>query len=196
VPNHKKSFTLLELLIVIAIATIIAGGLVPLFGTTKQDAKIAKLVSLTDTLRTACMAYYLDTGEYGKEFAGASQDCNAGIGMRELSCADGVVDWAGPYLNHPFVNDDIPYVASGIGVADTSCVFDLNGDGTFEIQGNGNYLYFTITSMGLANADALAKKLNDIIDKSVPGNWRETGKLRYATSGGDYDIWIYLFKSR
>jgi len=203
--KRQKAFTLIELLIVIAIATIIAGGLVPLFSTTKQDAKLAKFVSLVDTLRDACMRYYFDTGEYAREDGDSSASCpNAD---RNLSCNYGVADWDGPYLNRPLAEEDNPFYSSmqlGLSFVATAYAsalpstppsiivdnvllgFDIDGNGSFEHTGYGNQVAVAIGS------DTIARKINDAIDKGVDGNdWMSRGRVRYLAA--DDTVVIYLF---
>lgn len=203
--TRQKAFTLIELLIVIAIATIIAGGLVPLFSTTKQDAKLAKFVSLVDTLRDACMRYYFDTGEYAKEDGSTSATCpNA---QRKLSCNPGVTDWSGPYLNRPLAEEDNPFYSSmqlglsfvatayasalpstppSIIVDDVLLGFDLDGNGVNDRSGAGNQVAIAVGS------DAIAKKINDAIDKNVgASDWMNRGKVRYSAL--TQTVTIYLF---
>lgn len=84
-----KAFTLIELLIVIAISVIIAGALVPLFGVTKQDAKVAKACSELDAIKTAALHFYFDLGYWPD-------------GEKPNDLLDdwqNISDWNGPYLD-------------------------------------------------------------------------------------------------
>lgn len=88
---QKKAFTLIELLIVIAIAVIISAALVPLFSITKQDAKMAKASSELDAIRTACIHFHQDTGQW------PTTDATSGADLLDNSRS--LVDWEGPYLD-------------------------------------------------------------------------------------------------
>jgi len=87
----KKAFTLIELLIVIAIAVIISGALVPLFSVTKQDAKLAKAMSEMEAIRAACFMLHHDTGQW-------PTSGNAGNNLVEDEPK--IIDWQGPYLEY------------------------------------------------------------------------------------------------
>ncbi len=88
---YHRAFTLIELLIVIAIAVIIAGALVPLFSATKQDAKFAKALSEMEAIRTAHLLLYQDT-EY--------RPYDSGVAVDLIGNPNNIVDWQGPYLDY------------------------------------------------------------------------------------------------
>jgi len=190
-----KAFTLLELLIVIAIAVIIAGGLVPLFSVTKQDAKVAKALSMADALKDACMRYYFDTGQLAREFgiilvSDPAQD-------RQLSFDPGISGWSGPYISHALEMSDNPFDSGGafgleaFGVyRENSIIFDFDGNGSDDNQ-SGNYCnHFSFN----VNSEATAKKINDALDRGIAGNWMTTGKVEYDSVTGVCRI--YLFSAR
>jgi len=191
--NARKSFTLLELLIVIAIAVIIAGGLVPLFGVTKKDAKIAKLLALIDALKDASMRYYFDTGEYAIEFGNFGESCPQT--HRKLSCDPGVSGWQGPYISRPLMEEDNPL---GVGTPFESSFylhdlvqtdFDFDGDGSVDRRAMtaGNSISFDVDS------EATGKKIDDMLDKGIGGsNWQSSGKVQYWVLGGESWIFIYV----
>lgn len=65
----KNGFTLVELMIVVAIITILSAVAVPRFGSQIQKAKDAKALSLVGNWRSASTLYYTDnTGEYAENF--------------------------------------------------------------------------------------------------------------------------------
>jgi len=86
----QRAFTLIELLIVIAIAVIIAGALVPLFSVTKQDAKLAKAMSEMEAIKAACQMMHQDTGEW---------PVLSNTGTDIVNNNRNLVDWSGPYLD-------------------------------------------------------------------------------------------------
>ena len=185
---RNGAFTLIELLIVIAIAVIIAGGLVPLFSTTKQDAKVAKMLSLADTLKDACRRYYFDTGQLSIETGNAAQSCPSA--NRQLSCDSGVSGWGGPYISKPLSSEDNPWSSVTNLARSTQIIFDFDGDGSDnQVAGHYcNYLEFG------GDSTMIVKKINDALDKGVPGNWMTTGKVEYDEVAGGARI--YLFSSK
>jgi type IV pilus assembly protein PilA len=65
----KNGFTLVELMIVVAIITILSSITAPKFGKQIQKAKDAKALSLVGNWRSASTLYYTDnTGEYAENF--------------------------------------------------------------------------------------------------------------------------------
>ncbi len=191
----REAFTLIELLIVIAIAVIIAGGLVPLFSVTKQDAKVAKALSMADTLKDACMRYYFDTGQLAREFAiilvsDPAQD-------RQLSFDPGISGWNGPYISHGLEMSDNPFGGVGafgleaFGVyREDSVIFDFDGDGSVDNQSGNSCNHFSFN----VGSEAIARKIDDSLDRGIPGNWMTTGKVQYNSATGICRI--YLFSAR
>jgi len=90
--KNNKAFTLIELLIVIAIAVIISAALVPLFSVTKQDAKFAKALSEMEAIRKACLTLFMDIGTWPPYIEVDH------LGYELVANSDGLVDWQGPYL--------------------------------------------------------------------------------------------------
>ena len=174
----NNAFTLIELLIVIAIAVIITGALVPLFSTTKQDAKMAKFLSLVETLRDASARYYFDTDEYAVEETS----------IRRLSSNPGIDGWNGPYISSPLTSEDNPfggtlYLRSG------SWAFDLDGDGINDHGSVANWATL-LEVHPTSNQDAIAKKIDDAIDKGLGGSgWGDKGKVEYS----EEIVYIFLF---
>lgn len=64
IENNSRGFTLVELLIVIAIAAIIAGAMVPLFQTTRVDVKMTRILTEVDAIKTTFENYKFDNGSY------------------------------------------------------------------------------------------------------------------------------------
>ena len=64
--------------------------------------------------------------------------------------------------------------------------FDLDGDGTVDkSQGaGGNSLFFG----GASEKDA--KKIDDILDAGIPGNWMVAGKVKYDSTGGNTTLYL------
>lgn len=109
--RKDRGFTLMELMIVIAIIMILAGAIVMRLGTSTQSAKIAKATKECEEIVTAVKNFYLDTGGWPPNTADAA---DAGL----LTDPEGLTDirndkgepkpinsqnfpnynWNGPYL--------------------------------------------------------------------------------------------------
>ena len=69
-PQGKSGFTLMELLVVIAVLTILAGVLIPRYGTTLQRASEGKTKGNLGALRGALHIYYSDLeGQYPSDLS-------------------------------------------------------------------------------------------------------------------------------
>ncbi len=66
----RKAFTLIELLIVVAIIAILAAIAVPNFLEAQTRAKVARVVADMRTVATAIESYKIDTNKYPFDFAG------------------------------------------------------------------------------------------------------------------------------
>jgi len=86
----KSGFSLLEILIVIAIILILAGSLTPLLSSSKADARTAKVKADLDAIKSAANMCFADTGFWpaeGNTGADITTDVSAFVG------------WAGPYID-------------------------------------------------------------------------------------------------
>ncbi len=117
--NTEKGFTLIELMIVIAVIGILAAIAIPNFMAYRERAKIARAQSELKTFQTALIILQLDTNMWPNNIddAGiADGTCDSGeIGdLRDpdvglLATNGNFPDWAGPYLDEipedPWGND-------------------------------------------------------------------------------------------
>ena len=62
VQRNSKGFTLIELLIVIAIIGILAAVAIPAYTGYTRKAKVQEVISAMGAVKTACMAYYTESG--------------------------------------------------------------------------------------------------------------------------------------
>ncbi len=64
----RKGFTLIELLVVVLIIGILAAIALPQYERTVNRVRVAELQNLAKPLTTAQEAYFLETGEYSRDF--------------------------------------------------------------------------------------------------------------------------------
>lgn len=93
--NVKKTFTLIELIVVIAIIAILSAIITPNAFRAIQKAKISGTISNMKSVRAAAFNYYADIGTWPWQGATQDQHNNTGIG---LVSDDGALYWDGPYL--------------------------------------------------------------------------------------------------
>ncbi len=85
--THRTSgFTLIEIVIVLAVLTLLAGTAVPMLGKTATRGRIAETRAELAALPAAVSAYFQDTGSLPATFDDLQQNVS------------GVAGWAGPYL--------------------------------------------------------------------------------------------------
>ncbi len=174
----KKSFTLIELVLVIAIVTILAVAMVPIIRSSIEDANIAKMLQLADILKDACQRHYSDTGRYAWEFSGSPIAVN-----HQLAYDIGTPNWNGPYISKPISADDAVY-GGWVSLFWAVGRFDLDSNGINEITSSCNWMRFS------AIPESLALKVNNKLDKSIPGDWRSAGKVEYLTLHSYLDIYL------
>ena len=74
----QKGFTLIELMIVVAIIAILAAVAAPKFGAQLRKAQDAKGVEIVGTWRSALNIDYSDAGVYSTSFGGLTDNVDAG----------------------------------------------------------------------------------------------------------------------
>jgi len=80
-----RAFTLIELLIVVAIIAILAAIAVPNFLEAQTRAKVSRTLSDMRSIRTAIESYVVDTNEYPELDTGVVVLTQAGVGMIRLT---------------------------------------------------------------------------------------------------------------
>jgi general secretion pathway protein G len=105
----KKGFTLIELMVVIAIIGILGVVITPVVGKAIEKAKVARTISDLGAINTAADNFYIDTGRFPCNKSGGwgkdpgftklitASNCWAVEGGCALDCLD-IAGWDGPYL--------------------------------------------------------------------------------------------------
>lgn len=87
----KRGFTLIELIVVIAIIAILASIVAPNAFKAIIKAKVSATVADFQSIKTASMAYYSDTGNWVATCG--TSPCNTGF-----VATDSAIGWDGPYI--------------------------------------------------------------------------------------------------
>jgi len=96
--RNRKGFTLMELMMVIAIIMILAGAIVARVSTTGERAKVAKATAELEELASACRAFNLDTGLWPIDVQSLITKPIEGLNEDYGSQAIPVDSWRGPYI--------------------------------------------------------------------------------------------------
>jgi prepilin-type N-terminal cleavage/methylation domain-containing protein len=184
----KKSFTLIELMVVIAIIGILGVVITPVVGKAIQKANAAKIIAVGATLETACEMYYMDTSQYAREYTwNVNSDYKKPTWSR-LSMDPGVSGWDGPYIKFPLTPSQNPYkstiyvystIATHAALSPGEFGFDLDGDGTSEIAArDANWVVF------FAIPQTVAQRVNDTLD-GPGGSWQGQGRVEYLADASE-----------
>lgn len=174
--NIKRSaFTLLELLIVILILFILAAIVAPQLTGAAEDAKVGKILAVTDAVRTAVQSYYNDTGALPRENSASTATNQHHLGLPQT-----IANWRGPYLDHPLTNSDNPF-GNRVQVlqtfaGDAGGGFDLMGSGSDTVTGNGSYIVFR------GVPQTAAQQVDQALDGGVGGSWQTTGRVEWTNN--------------
>jgi len=99
--DHQSAFTLIELLIVVAIIGILAAIAVPNFLQAQTRAKVAKAVSNMKSIQTALEMYQLDKGTYTRWAWDSSNPAVDYMGFRDLTTPVSYIS-GGDAFRNPF----------------------------------------------------------------------------------------------
>ena len=89
---NRQGFTLIEVVIAVAIVAILAAAISPMVFHHLEDAKVGKAQNETETIALAVMSYYKDTGTWPY----TNQDGPAGNGVERVISSPVVAAGAGP----------------------------------------------------------------------------------------------------
>lgn len=178
-------FSLMEIVIAVSIIAIMAASITPFVNGMIERSKVAKTLTLIDTLRSACSVYHADTGAYAREYA------NQAAGNRRLSATQTIPGWNGPYLEEMLRHQVSNPFGGNLHLYDTVTAngwisgFDLDGDGTEDVTGSANMLYLTLVN------ESAAQRLDRALDGGLAGDWRTTGRLRYNAGSQHAYVLVY-----
>ena len=145
----NRGFSLVEILVVIAVIGIIAAIAVPYIGTIREKARVASTVHDFRTFRTAFYSYSLMRNGYPPD---SHNELPKGVGMEAFLAADsferdaaisGRFNWEGPE-RYPYAG--ISLTTTNASQSELEAVDDILDDGNlstgyFRRTPNGRYTY-------------------------------------------------------
>ena len=93
----RKGFTLVELMVVVALIAILALGYQIFYGGATDKAKVSKSIEFIQALKKSISAYYADTGYYPSKT------------QQLWSNSAGAPNWYGPYAEAPNGNTSLNF---------------------------------------------------------------------------------------
>ncbi len=185
--SRSSGFTLIEIIVVLALITLLAGVVVPMVSGVSSQGQAAKILAVADTLKKACARHFADTGRTAIEYSGPSYITAS---VRNLSLTQTTAGWRGPYIDHPLSYSDNPFgtyvhVYSSFTAGNPNPGgFDLVGAGSDTVTGAGNFVRFGSVPQPVAQA------VNDTLDRSIPGDWMTTGQVEYDAASRSLFIFL------
>lgn len=187
VPAIKRAFTLVELMVVIAIIGLLVSVLTPQVGALIDRGKAAKIVSSVRNLESAQLAHYDDTGSFATELC---YNWVASAFFHTLSMNQGYDGWRGPYISRPWNYQDNVNRQATVITALSQCRnfcwnianFDLDRNGTDEPPAGALVGYSGISQ-------SIAERVDGILD-GPGGTWNTQGRSEWD---GNW-LFIHLVK--
>jgi len=181
--TRKGGFSLIELVIAMAILAILVGVVSMRSGSLLDRSKVTKITQAVDALKTAVVLYHTDTGQYAYHTNGAS---------RRLVTST-IAGWDGPYIDDADLSRNNPF---GVMYIDNThdCFgrvtgWDLDGDGTEETTGASNSVLLTGITPDMAD------KLDMHYDNGMAGTgaatWDKVGRFQYNSGNSSGVVFIY-----
>jgi general secretion pathway protein G len=185
----EKGFTLLEVIVVLAIISVFAGIVGTVIGTSVLSTEIDASEDRMDALKDALLLYYADVDAFPAATGYAQTD------LADLITDPGVAGWDGPYISEGFEDNDFVKDAwkralvYDYSAGTASCTITSNGpDG---MSGNSDDMAMTIdaTSVYKRKTERIRAEL-DVV--KVAAQAYATNNGIFASSIGDLFSGGYL----
>lgn len=190
--RSEKGFTLVELLVVIAIISILAAIVAPNAFKAVDKAKVSKVVRDLQAIRSAALAYYVDTGRFPPDddiyvhqnVPGRKRGWDFLINAAPQIGVN-VTGWNGPYLDTWPLNH---FWKSSTGAYEEGYQWEGTGPtGAMDFDGDGQNdpcIEMGFVGLSLSEIDSICRK----IDREIDDGNILTGNFRKRSAS---DTWVY-----
>ncbi len=187
--NHSNSaragFSLIELVVTMTILAILVGVVSFRSGSVVEKGKVTKVLSLIDTLKSACALHHADTGTYAYEYT------NYSTSHRKLSAEQSTSGWSGPYIESPLAHGGSSpfgslHLYNNPKANNWIPGFDVDGDAVVDVVDNANMLWLS------GMDEASAKLIDDALDRNLGGDWYDSGKVRWSST--KRYCWVLIYR--
>jgi len=180
--ERRKSFTLIELLIVIAIVAILAGAMAPLIGSSRKETMVVRAANDFEILRKAWMRLYLDVGWYPNDtdyspYGGNEIENTDLLAPVLFTEAQG---WNGPYIDRAV---DTPWGGPYRYDYDDNCF-----PGGSDSPGVNVFFYRSETVPRLSESEFL--DITARIDAILEGDGNDAGIFRNNNDGIQWVVYL------
>jgi type II secretion system protein G len=173
--QDQRGFTLIEIVIAVAILALLATTVAPMVLKHMEDAKVTKMIQTVKALEMACIEYHMDTAQYAREYTGYTEATNHGLAMDP-----GYNGWDGPYLDKILSKSQNPWGGTIHLYASlnshTGNGYDMFGSGSVTHNGAGNSLI--VWNVKEKDAERVDLKM----DGDLPGDWKTSGRIEYQNN--------------
>lgn len=172
----EKGFTLLEVIVVLAIISVFAGIVGTVIGTSVLSTEIDASEDRMEALKDALLLYYADVDEFPTATGNTAAD------LADLVTDPGVTGWDGPYISVGFEDDDFVMdawrrtLAYAHASGTASCT--VTSDGPDGVSGNSDDMDMTI------DATAVYRRKTERIRQEL--EVVKVAAQAYATNNGFY----------
>lgn len=182
----KKAFTLIELIVVIAIIAVLAAVITPNVFRAIERANVARAISDADAFKTAGLMYFADTGRYPSTTSDSTPSNNPFL---TSAGAGGLSSWDGPYLDSwPTRNSwGHDYIWCNLDAADDN-VDDPDCD-IWDSSEDYGVRFVQINNVPTTSAERISEQ----IDGSANGT---EGSIRWDTTGWGQVVNVQVLASR